>query len=126
MSWTPENIAQLKKLWSEGLTATAIGSALQISKNAVIGKAHRLDLTRRQSPIVRHAEARDTKAGSAKKKTPTIFTMADLTANTCRWPSGDPKDADFQFCGRPAEHGRPYCSPHCDIGYVAAKPKPKQ
>ncbi len=125
MSWTPEGITRLKQLWSEGLTATAIGSVLKISKNAVIGKAHRLELTPRQSPILRAPSPRDTKAGPTKKKAPVIFTMADLTAQTCRWPSGDPKHADFQFCGRKAEQGKPYCPHHCSIGYVANKPKIK-
>ncbi len=66
---------------------------------------------------------RDKKVGTTKKKAPRIYTMADLTSQTCCWPSGDPKDEDFQFCGRPVEGGRPYCSPHCDVGYVASKPK---
>ena len=125
MNWTPEEITRLKQLWSEGLTTAAIGNVLKVSKNAVIGKAHRLALTPRQSPIVRAPTQRDTKAGPAKKKVAQIFRMADLTSQTCRWPSGDPKEADFQFCGKQAEHGRPYCTHHCNVGYVAAKPKIK-
>jgi GcrA cell cycle regulator len=96
----------------------AIGKLLRVSKGAVVGKAYRLELTTRHSPIMR-----DKKAGTRTKKVRSLFTMADLTAQTCRWPSGDPKHKDFQFCGRPAEPGKPYCTPHCELGYVAIKPK---
>ena len=51
MSWTPERIGELEKLWAEGLSTAEIGRRIGVSKNAVVGKAHRLGLPGRQSPI---------------------------------------------------------------------------
>ena len=51
MSWTPERIAKLEELWAEGLSTAEIGRRLGVSKNAVVGKAHRMKLPGRQSPI---------------------------------------------------------------------------
>ncbi|HJS88304.1 MAG TPA: GcrA family cell cycle regulator, partial [Acetobacteraceae bacterium] len=51
MEWTEETIARLRALWAEGHSTAEIGRRLGISKNAVVGKAHRLDLTARPSPI---------------------------------------------------------------------------
>src|SRR3546814_5339732 len=55
MSWTPELVSSLQSLWNEGLPTTEIGRRLGMSKNAVIGKAHRLGLSGRPSPIRREA-----------------------------------------------------------------------
>ena len=41
-TWTLERVEQLKKLWDEGLTTAEIGKRIDVSKNAVVGKAHRL------------------------------------------------------------------------------------
>lgn len=51
VTWTDERIEQLRKLWDQGLSASAIGKQLGVSKNAVVGKAHRLKLPPRPSPI---------------------------------------------------------------------------
>ena len=52
MSWTDERIDRLKKLWSKGVTASQIADELGgVSRNAVIGKAHRLGLQSRPSPV---------------------------------------------------------------------------
>ena len=51
MGWTDEQVEELKKLWDQGLTTGEIGKALGVSKNAVVGKAHRLKLDSRPSPI---------------------------------------------------------------------------
>lgn len=53
MTWTAERISELSKLWDQGLSASEIGKALGVSKNAVVGKAHRLKLPARPSPIKR-------------------------------------------------------------------------
>jgi GcrA cell cycle regulator len=55
MDWTDERISELTKLWNEGLSTAEIGKLLGISKNAVVGKAHRLRLAARPSPIRRMA-----------------------------------------------------------------------
>lgn len=65
MSWTEERIATLTKMWEGGSTASQIAEELGgVSRNAVIGKAHRLGLKSRPSPV----KANDKKAAAAKKK----------------------------------------------------------
>lgn len=118
MEWTDERITRLKKLWSEGLTTAAIGKQLRVSKNAVVGKVHRLDLKGRSSPIKGQLKT------EAKKKPAATSTLADMSSRSCRWPSGDPQHADFRFCGNMAKEGKPYCAEHCGIAYVGyGKPK---
>ena len=139
MGWTDEQVEELKRLWDKGLTTGEIGKALGVSKNAVVGKAHRLGLNGRPSPIRRGEE--DTAAVSAEKETPAkkktakaavakkgtakekqkLFTVNDLTSSSCRWPIGDPKDEDFHFCGKEALPDKPYCAEHAAIAYVSAK-----
>ena len=52
MSWTEERIERLKKMWHDGATASQIADELGgVSRNAVIGKAHRLGLEQRPSPV---------------------------------------------------------------------------
>lgn len=51
--WSEPRVTQLRKLWADGLSALQIGQALRLSKNAVIGKVHRLGLEGRPSPIRR-------------------------------------------------------------------------
>ena len=53
MGWTDEQVEELKRLWDKGLTTGEIGKVLGVSKNAVVGKAHRLGLNSRPSPIRR-------------------------------------------------------------------------
>ena len=53
MAWTPELVKELKRLWNKGLTTVEIGNRIGMSKNAVVGKAHRLGLEGRPSPIKR-------------------------------------------------------------------------
>jgi GcrA cell cycle regulator len=113
--WDDEKIGRLKKLWSEGLTTGEIGKRLGVSKNAVVGKAHRLGLKGRPSPIKRQPN----KPVEPKKET-RVFTLTDLSAQTCRWPIGDPKHEDFRFCGKPVYTGKPYCSEHCAVAYVGS------
>jgi len=126
MSWNEENIRELRRLWDAGYSASAIGKQIGITKNAVIGKAHRLGLKSRPSPIKRGV----TKSVIAPvvRKAPPVETppMPALrpaprkTANgpSCLWPIGDPGAADFHFCGEPSIDGKPYCSEHCAKAYI--------
>ena len=66
MSWTDEKIAELKRLWLEGKSTGEIGKIIGMSKNAVVGKAHRLGLESRPSPIKRNEDVKDVKAAAAK------------------------------------------------------------
>ncbi len=119
MGWTDEKILELKSLWSEGLTTGEIGKRLGVSKNAVVGKAHRLGLKGRPSPIKRQQKT------AAPKKEKRVFTLTDLSSQTCRWPIGDPKHDDFHFCGATVVPGKPYCLEHCTAAYVGSN-KPSQ
>ena len=113
--WTDDRIAKLKKLWTEGLPTGEIGKRLGVSKNAVVGKAHRLSLKSRPSPIRRAVKKAET-----KKEEVTVFTLANLTSMTCRWPNGDPKEDNFHFCGKPVFQTKPYCAEHCAAAYVGS------
>jgi GcrA cell cycle regulator len=112
--WTDDRIAKLKKLWSDGLTTGEIGKRLGVSKNAVVGKAHRLELKSRPSPIRRAGVKPEPKEETR------VYTLADLNSQTCRWPHGDPKEDNFHFCGNPILHGKPYCLDHCAAAYVGS------
>ncbi|HYD64499.1 GcrA family cell cycle regulator [Azospirillum sp.] len=110
MSWTDERVQQLKDLWAQGLSASEIADTLgDISRNAVIGKAHRLGLSGRPSPI--------------KKKPTRGATILSLTERMCKWPVGDPKHQDFHFCGKTALTGLPYCAEHAAIAYQPSNSK---
>jgi GcrA cell cycle regulator len=114
--WNDDKINRLKKLWSEGLTTGEIGKRLSVSKNAVVGKAHRLGLKGRPSPIKRPTRPSEPKKQPEVK----VFTLTDLSSQTCRWPIGDPKHEDFRFCGKGVYAGKPYCADHCAVAYVGS------
>ena len=135
MSWTDDRVAILKKLWGEGKTAAEIAKELGgVTRNAVIGKAHRLNLSNRVSPIQQNKKpvAKVQSAPQAEKKIkktrPTLeqdtnkpkTDLIDLKAGECRWAYGDPREDDFGFCGDQALEGLPYCSEHAKVAYQAA------
>ncbi|MCC6598788.1 MAG: gcrA cell cycle regulator family protein [Alphaproteobacteria bacterium] len=133
MSWTDERVALLKRLWCEGKTAAEIAKELgDVSRNAVIGKAHRLKLSNRVSPIQQNKKpvtpANKPQVQAAVPKTPKTpaqdnrqgIPLIDLKPHECRWPIGDPKEAGFGFCSGAALVGLPYCSEHAKLAYQAA------
>ena len=104
MEWTQERVDTLKRLWMDGLSARQIAEKLGgVTRNAVIGKAHRIGLSSRPSPI---------------RRTPA--TITPIKERSCQWPIGHPRDPDFHFCHQPAEQGKPYCSAHCVQAYRRA------
>lgn len=133
MSWTDDRVAQLRKMWGEGKTAAEIARELGgVTRNAVIGKAHRLRLSNRVSPIqqnnkkpARIAEVKTVTRAAAVKAPPAVIKVrglkfVELKEKMCRWPLGDPKDPDFLFCGCDAVPGLPYCGDHARIAYQVA------
>ena len=133
MSWTPEREDKLRELWKKGHTASQIATLLgNTTRNAVIGKAHRLNLqsraTSRKSPAKVNAENNNV----AENKTQKLGRKArfkallldknfepenpkkieELTDQTCRWPIGHPDEKDFYFCGRKPLEKFPYCHLH--------------
>ena len=132
MAWTDERIAKLKELWEKGLSASQIAAELAegVTRNAVIGKAHRLGLKSRPSPV----KADPKKKTKAKPKPPPKkveevkdaekrIGLLDLTERICKWPIGHPGEADFHFCGEPSVDGLPYCQPHCEEAFQAQAPR---
>ncbi|HWK45411.1 MAG TPA: GcrA family cell cycle regulator [Stellaceae bacterium] len=109
--WTPELIDALGKLWSEGLSTAEIGRRLGVTKNSVVGKAHRLSLTPRPSPLKFVERPRE--------KLPPKY--LDMGGPSCSWPIGHPGDKDFHFCGASATVGKPYCADHAAVAYVRPK-----
>ena len=132
MSWTEEKVLKLKQLWSKGHTASQIAEELgDTTRNAVIGKAHRLNLEARapskQSTQSSTSANRPAKRGSAptsrKAKFQSILldknfepenpkSLEELTDQTCKWPIGHPNEEKFYFCGRKPEGEFPYCKLH--------------
>lgn len=138
MSWTDERVAILKKLWGEGKTAAEIAKELGgVTRNAVIGKAHRLKLSSRVSPIQQNTKkvakkveekpvVRKIKAVKPKpepvvsKPVGELYQLSELKERMCRWPEGDPRDDTFGFCGDKTVAGLPYCCEHAKVAYQAA------
>lgn len=143
MDWTPEQINQLTRMWNEGLSTAEIGKHLGISKNAVVGKAHRLHLAARPSPIRRtgprpavvrapaqprpvQQQQQQAQQSPAPRPVPAPVAVArpaaprvlELSSQTCRWPIGHPGDAGFRFCTEHALQGKPYCAEHSALAYV--------
>lgn len=105
--WTPERIAALIALWNEELSTSEIGRRLGITKNAVIGKVHRLGLPKRR-PSAKEEE--DEPAD--------VLRLESLSSNQCSWPVGNPGDKGFHFCGEAVVIGKPYCAKHCAVAYI--------
>ena len=141
MAWTEQMVEDLKKMWHEGLTTGEIGKRLGVSKNSIVGKVHRLQLSGRPSPIKKKDEISEEKAAPAKPAKEEKFepvakmpvkdshshcgktSLTDLDNHTCRWPVGDPKDENFHFCGKKVKIGQTYCEEHANIAYVKAGKK---
>jgi GcrA cell cycle regulator len=105
--WTPDLISQLGALWRQGLSTAEIGRRLGVTKNAVVGKAHRLALDPRPSPL----------------KRPPAPRFTSHPGPSCSWPTGHPGEKSFRFCGKRPVAGKPYCAEHAALAYV--KPKDK-
>jgi GcrA cell cycle regulator len=104
--WTPERIAALIALWNESHSTSEIGRRLGITKNAVIGKVHRLGLPqRRPSPKLAPQFA-------------DVVRLDRLSSDMCSWPVGNPVEEGFHFCGEKASPGKPYCPKHCALAYL--------
>jgi GcrA cell cycle regulator len=134
MSWTDDRVEQLKSLWTEGLSASQIARALGgVTRNAVIGKVHRLGLAGRATPTrVERPRLPSAPRVSVRTHIPEVpvveedpLTLSDgnhatvLTINNamCRWPIGDPADNEFHFCGHKPKVGSPYCEAHARKAY---------
>jgi len=134
MSWTPEREEKLRELWKKGNTASQIANILGgTTRNAVIGKAHRLNLqARSKSKKITSKVNTENNVQTENKSSPKIGRKAkfkallldknfeeenpkkleELTDETCRWPIGHPHEENFYFCGRKSIDKFPYCKLH--------------
>ncbi len=129
MDWNTELIAQLQALWAAGHSTAEIGRRMGISKNAVVGKAHRLELPPRPSPIRKSDPAAPPRTPRAppppppaRAASPAIRPLPMPHSSTrtmpCCWPIGEPGTRSFHFCDDPAMPGKPYCTTHAQLAYV--------
>ena len=122
--WTEDLVTELIRLWQAGHSASKIGSLLGVSKNAVIGKAHRLKLPPRPSPIKQGAPKPPKKTPAPKVVARKIHAVprrsysSTAHGSSCLWPIGDPREPGFHFCGGQAVPGKPYCAEHVARAYV--------
>ncbi len=136
MTWTDERISELARLWESGQSASVIGRLLGVTKNAVVGKAHRMRLASRPSPI------RQERRAPVRRRLPILTKPVDKSIPAavtpiiepapeprpavgkdhrgakCLWPIGDPQHSEFHFCGARAVEGKPYCAEHCARAYI--------
>ena len=148
MGWTEERVEILKKLWLDGLSASQIAKQLGgVTRNAVIGKVHRLGLSGRAAPsqptrpafkaprparpaapvahapaprrLVAEPVAQPMPRPIAYVEEPGSATVLTLGAHMCKWPIGDPSTDGFTFCGRRNGGDGPYCVEHARVAYQA-------
>ena len=132
MSWTPEKEEKLRQYWKKGHSGSQIARMLgNTTRNAVIGKAHRLKLEARtvskrsESKLVEKNNFSEVKTQKLGKKARFKALLLDknfekenpkkleeLTDETCRWPIGHPYEENFYFCGRKPMEKFPYCKLH--------------
>jgi len=143
MSWTLEKVGKLKQLWGKGNTAGQIASIIgEVTRNAVIGKAYRLNLTAKSiqkknnfNQVSLHQENApqpERKTRSSKFKSLLLDksfepenpkSLEELHDEICKWPTGHPNEPDFYFCGRKSMKDFSYCKLHV---LYAFQPKSKK
>ena len=143
MSWTPEKVEKLKELWGKGNTASEIAQILGgVTRNAVIGKAHRLNLsgkipTKKVSSLSTNNNENENKISRKNLRRGKFKSLIidkdfepenpkqleELDENSCKWPIGHPNEDNFYFCGRTSLKDFSYCKLHL---LYAFQPKNKK
>ena len=139
--WDTDAIARLRVLWAEGHSTAEIGRRMGFTKNAIIGKAHRLALPARPSPIRARGTGRASGPRTVRANQPTLAPLRSAaiavtpvvavkppapapetvraargpSGQPCCWPLGEPGTAGFRAGTAP---GRPYCPEHAEVAYV--------
>jgi GcrA cell cycle regulator len=143
LTWTDERVELLKNHFAAGLSCREIACEIGVSRNAVIGKLSRLNLTRENSGEARHPpRTRDAKARRPRAVPRLQYQMLrnlyaeaqpafddesindknrcsllELSEERCRWPINTPGAEDFCFCGNRPLETLPYCAGHTRLAY---------
>ena len=145
MSWNEEKVAKLKELWGKGNTASQIAAIIGgISRNAVIGKAHRLNLSSKikarntsSNQNFKNADNEDDNLKQRRGRKSRFQSLIidknfepenpkkleELDESVCKWPVGHPEEKSFYFCGRSSLKDFSYCKLHLLYAY---QPKGKK
>jgi GcrA cell cycle regulator len=135
-TWTAERVELLKIHFAAGLSCREIADDIGVSRNAVIGKLSRLNLTREKACDARRPARTDAANRPRPRSVPRLqyrllqaaandepihnahrCSLLDLSEERCRWPISTPGAADFCFCGNPPIKGLPYCAGHTRLAY---------
>ena len=122
-TWDDLKLKTLEDLWKQGHPISKIGEMLGVSRNSVAGKAHRMGLAKRTSPI--SSEKKQSVIGIRDNEItdriiPLKIKLREVhwSRTKCCWPEGDTKQNDFKFCGQDIFPGRPYCDKHSLLAYT--------
>ena len=142
-TWTEERVERLKSRFAVGLTCREIANDIGVSRNAVIGKLSRLNLTREKRRDTGDPARADTAKGRRPRSVPRLqyqmlqalyaepqpaaddepihnehcCSLLELSEERCRWPISTPGAQDFCFCGNTPVEGLPYCAGHTRLAY---------
>ncbi len=122
-TWDDLKLKKLQDLWKQGHPISKIGEMLGVSRNSVAGKAHRMGLPKRTSPISSSKKVISSEEVNKEindKNIPLKIKLRRVQWSRikCCWPEGDPKQNDFKFCGADIFPGRPYCDKHSLLAYT--------
>jgi len=143
-TWTAERVELLKSRFEAGLTCREIADDIGVSRNAVIGKIARLNLSRAEGVSERFSEPKVSPRTRAPRSPPGQrqllkalrpepapeeapicsehrCSLLELSEEKCRWPISDLGPADVWFCGNKPLKGFPYCAGHARIAYQASR-----
>src|SRR5260370_24531526 len=142
-TWTAERVELLKSRFEAGLSCREIADDIGVSRNAVIGKLSRQNLTRKKSGARRRPARKDAAKGHRPRTVPRLgyqmlltlcaepqpaaddepihnghcCSLLELSDERCRWPISTPGAEDFCFCGNTPVEGLPYCTGHTPLAY---------
>lgn len=142
-TWNDERVELLKALAATGMSCREIAGEIGVSRNAVIGKLSRLNLTREGDREAKRPARENAVKGPRRNTEPRLqyqmlkavygaprpaaddetihdmhcCSLFELSEQRCRWPISTPGAEDFRFCGNTPVEGLPYCAGHSRLAY---------